>query len=85
MDTVNLTSINLMPCLNFDAQLSKGEIVDRVIKNYVCSISRGENGRIAEKTYEIIDGNLKYLIENSIPRGHPRHEEIDNKLANKSL
>ncbi len=72
METQQLTS-----------QLTDKEMINRIIGRYICSISKGDNGELIEKTYENINGGLVYVTKNIIPRGHPRYEKLNGKLDKK--
>ncbi len=64
------------------SQLNNEEIISRIIGKYVCSISKGDNGELIEKTYEIFDKDLMYITKNIIPKGHPRYEKLMEKIKN---
>ncbi len=61
-------------------QLNNKEIIDRIIGKYVCSISKGNNGNLIEKTYEKINGDLVYVTKNIISKRHLRYEKLMEKI-----
>jgi len=56
------------------------EVIDRIIGKYVCSITRGDNGELIERTYGKDNEKLGYITQNIILKGHPRYEKLNLKL-----
>ena len=58
-----------------------GEIVDRVIGDYVTTLSRAE-GIILEKTY---NSQFNCIGNTSVPQENIRHDELNKKLLGVKL